>query len=675
MTAGGVNHTRTREGGRRPGDGTLELSRRDVLAGAAGAGASLVATTRVGAVHPVPPEDDAEHAGPNRAANPTADDLESFLDEHLPAQLEEHDIAGATVALVAADGPTVAKGYGHADVEAERPVRAAETLFPLASVSKSVTGTAVMRAVEAGQVSLDADVNEYLDGFAIPDTYPDPVTLEHLGTHTAGFAPQHIGEYWFDPAELPPLAEAVADDPPVRVRPPGEIASYSNYGFALAGHVVATTAGTTFADYARRQVFDPLGMDRSTFRLPRPDDLGAATAAGYAHVDGAFSELDAHVSARRPAGGMAATATDMGRFMRLHLQGGRLGGTRFLPTATVEAMHAGRFVNHPAVDSVGFGVVERTRGGTTLVGTTGDGGPFQTAIGLLPEHGLGLFVAYNTRGADDARDELVDAFVDAFAPPREPEPIEPDGRPTRADDLVGSYRHTRVAERSVAKVIGAAATLRVEVADDGTLLTHPEVPGPTARWVEVEPLVFRRVDGHQRLAFREEDGEITYAFMVATSGLERVPFRERTLVHLGVTAAFLLAFLATLFGWTGAGLWRRYTGRPPSDGPRAARLLVGLTGVLLLSVLVGGIGLLLTSTASAILTGLPLWFRVVLGLPTLGALGAVITLVAAGLAWRDGYRGPGPRGRLARLHYALLAVASLAFAAVLAYWNLLWTPF
>jgi CubicO group peptidase (beta-lactamase class C family) len=648
-----------------PGQAT-GLSRRGFLAGVSVTGASLAMSPVVAQGRPT----NVTNEFGTRVKAPEAAEIERFLDEQIPAQLEEHDIAGATVAVVTGSGPTVAKGYGYADVEAETPVRADETPFNIASVSKAVTGTVVMRAVESGLVDLDTDVNEYLDTFSLPDTYSEPITLEHLGTHTAGFAPQLLGEFDLESAEFPPLVEVVGDDPPARVRPPGEIATYSNYGFALAGHLVATAAGTTYADYARSELLDPLGMTRSSFQVPRPEGLRDARSKAYAPDDEGFREITPMISDRTPAGAMVATATDMARFLRFHLQGGRIDGEQFLSPGTVRAMHAERFSNHPAIDSVGFGFVEHTKGDARFVGAPGDGDAFHTALALFPDRELGVFIAYNTRGSGAARDEFMDAFMQQFAPPGEPEAIEPDGPPARADDLVGSYRHTRFVGQSPEKVLGAAYTLQVRV-DDGYLTTGPEIPGPSERWVEVEPLVFRKVGDHSRLAFREKDGEIIYAFRSATFGLERVPLHERTVTHLGVTAVFLLAFLGGLFGWTGQRLWRWRNGLQQSAGkPRSLRVLAGLTGVSLLSSILGGVILIATSSTVSILTGLPTWYQLLLGLPSIGALGAVAMLGGTVQAWRKEYWS-----RLARAHYAVLATASLAFVWVLSFWQLLWTPF
>src|SRR5205807_9027263 len=113
-------------------------------------------------------------------------DFETFLDALIPSQLQNRNIPGAVVSVVKDGQVLFAKGYGYADFDAKKPVLADQTLFRPGSISKLFTATAVMQLVEQGKLDLDRDVNEYLD-FAIPKTYPEPVTLRRLLTHTAGF--------------------------------------------------------------------------------------------------------------------------------------------------------------------------------------------------------------------------------------------------------------------------------------------------------------------------------------------------------------------------------------------------------------------------------------------------------------------------------------------------------
>src|SRR5574339_187316 len=104
----------------------------------------------------------------------------------LAAQMTEKHVPGAVVVVVKDGRVFFSKGYGYADLEARAPVDPETTLFRPGSVSKLFVWTSVMQLVEQGKLSLDTDVNEYLD-FAIPDTYPEPVTLKTLLTHTPGF--------------------------------------------------------------------------------------------------------------------------------------------------------------------------------------------------------------------------------------------------------------------------------------------------------------------------------------------------------------------------------------------------------------------------------------------------------------------------------------------------------
>src|SRR5947209_2303925 len=118
-------------------------------------------------------------AQPSPAPLFTGQDFETFLDALIPSQLQNRDIAGAVVSVVKDGQVLFAKGYGYADFAAKKPVLADQTLFRPGSISKLFTATAVMQLVEQGKLDLDRDVNEYLD-FAIPKTYPEPVTLRQL---------------------------------------------------------------------------------------------------------------------------------------------------------------------------------------------------------------------------------------------------------------------------------------------------------------------------------------------------------------------------------------------------------------------------------------------------------------------------------------------------------------
>src|SRR5215212_874949 len=170
---------------------------------------------------------------PSQALGPTDPaELAAFLDDLFRKEMEENHIAGAAVSVVKDGKLLFAKGYGYADVEQGTPVDAGQTLFRIGSVTKLFTWTAVMQLAAQGKLDLDADVNTYLD-FRIPDTYPQPITLKHLMTHTSGFEDRYFERLATDPNDLLPPREWLISHMPARVSPPGDVAAYSSYGTSL----------------------------------------------------------------------------------------------------------------------------------------------------------------------------------------------------------------------------------------------------------------------------------------------------------------------------------------------------------------------------------------------------------------------------------------------------------
>ena len=211
------------------------------------------------AIAPAQSSDSAEQIG---LSNRTA--VESWLDETMADQFERHHIPGAAVVIVKDGKPVLSKGYGYADLESETPVMANETVFPVGSTAKLLTWTAVMQGVEDGRLDRDRDVNAYLNDspVTVSDSYPQPVTLEHLGTHTAGFEEEFGGTLVDDPEDVRPLGETLAENRPTRVRPPGEFVAYSNYGTALAGHIVAEQYDTSFTEHVEQPNPRPAGDEQ-----------------------------------------------------------------------------------------------------------------------------------------------------------------------------------------------------------------------------------------------------------------------------------------------------------------------------------------------------------------------------------------------------------------------------
>src|SRR5690606_1353410 len=265
----------------------------------------------------VPAEMPPTDADADRGALTQAD-AEAWLDGFVPYALAAGDIAGAVVVVVKDGQVLLQKGYGYADVAERTPVDPANTLFRPGSVSKLFTWTAVMQLVEQGKLDLDADVNGYID-FGIPARDGKPVTLRQITTHTAGFEEQIRALITADAEGITPLGDALKHWVPRRIHAPGSTPAYSNYATAMAGYIVERVSGESFDDYIERHIFQPLGMAHSSFRQPLPPALLAKMSKGYAKASDGEAK-DYEFISLAPAGSLASTGADMGRFMIAHLQ-------------------------------------------------------------------------------------------------------------------------------------------------------------------------------------------------------------------------------------------------------------------------------------------------------------------------------------------------------------------
>ena len=246
------------------------------------AGASADAEYRVS------PAGNAPAAAPQSQGPTDPVELEAFLDDLMARDMQELHIAGVAVSVVKDGKLFFAKGYGYADVEKGIPVDAEQTIFGIGSIGKLFTWTAVMQQVEQGKLDLDADVNTYLD-FRIPDTFPQPITLKHLMTHTAGFEDKLLGGLVTEPEELVPPRDWIVSHMPARLYPPGHMPSYTNFNAVLAGYIVARVSGESYDQYIQNHIFSPLGMMHSTVQTPLPPALSEYMSLGYTYGDGAFS--------------------------------------------------------------------------------------------------------------------------------------------------------------------------------------------------------------------------------------------------------------------------------------------------------------------------------------------------------------------------------------------------
>jgi CubicO group peptidase (beta-lactamase class C family) len=626
-----------------------------------------------------------DRAAPNRKV-PTAPqqqgptdpaELEAFLDKELGREMEKHHIAGAAVSVVKDGELFFAKGYGDADLEKGIPVDPEQTVFRIGSVGKLFTWTAVMQLVEEGKLDLDADINTYLD-FRIPDTYPQPITLKHLMTHTSGFDDRLLESLVWDADDLVSSREWLISHMPARVRPPGDYAGYSNYNAMLAGYIVARVSGEPYDQYIQEHIFDPLGIAHSTAQSPIPPDLRAHTSVGYTYEDGNFQAYPSYTAqpALLPSGAHQASVTDMARFMIAHLQDGRYSDAntaeaRILKETTAQQMHSTLYTPDPRILGTTYGFFDFSDNGQRTLGHSGYIPPMYSLLLLLPDQNLGVFVAYNSEGGGELTNQHLGfqrAFFDHYYPAPAVESIKPPADfAERAGRFEGMYSPTAGSYTTIDKVGRLFNALEISDPGDGTLLFT--IAGSEWRFVEVEPLYFRQVDGPIGMVFHEDDqGRITHMFTDLTPmfAFEKLNWYQTPAFNMALALGCVLMFVSmipvVLIRFIRD---RRPSGdpKPESRGARAAYWIIGGISVLNLLFVIGTV---LWGNQPNVLSGTSLIYKIVLGLGVLSAVLTVGALIYSVLGWKNSYWGIA-----ARVHYTLVTLAALAFVWLLNFWNLL----
>ncbi|KLI98579.1 serine hydrolase domain-containing protein [Luteimonas sp. FCS-9] len=609
----------------------------------------------------VPPSADGAHAL-------TGEDVTAWLDGFMPYALARGNVAGGVVVVVK-DGEIIARrGYGYADVAERKPVDPDTTLFRPGSVSKLLTWTAVMQQVEAGRLDLDTDVNAYLD-FRVP-TRGTPITLRHLMTHTSGLEERLKNLMTTEEqaragnTELGAYLKAWV---PGQIFEPGTVPAYSNYATSLAGYIVARVSGETFDDYIERHILQPLRMTRSSFRQPLPPELATGMARGYLLGSDAPGVYEVVPSA--PAGSLAATGTDMGRFMIAHLETAAGRDSPLLKAQTAALMYTPQTRFAPPLRTMALGFYEIDVNGQRVIGHGGDTIFFHTYLYLFRDQGVGVYVSVNSSGIDGVtntiRSELLDGFADRYFPARPaPAQVDLEIAKTQARQLAaGRYLNSRRSESGFMRLM-QLQQIRIVDNGDGSI-AFPLLAGTNGQPTRFEPMapyVWRTADGKQRLAAVAEDGAVT-AFSVDAFS----PFMLFQRVEGYRSGAWLMPLLGLSFAvlalsalaWPVAALVRRRyrIALPwPTRTLRAYRASRAASWLVLAS-WAGWVGLIAWFMADyfRLGDGLDVW---VLLLSVL-SVGAIVAGLATAL-WnlRETWRGG--RGRLARLWAVLLVLAMLA---------------
>lgn len=595
-------------------------------------------------------------------ANPALNDrvaLEAFVDGVIESQMEEKHVAGVTVAIVFEDDLILAKGYGYADVENRIPVDPHKTLFQIQSVTKLFTWTALMQLYEQGKVDLDTDVNQYLKTLKIPDTFPQPITIKHLMTHTSGLEELIvIGSGGKNADSVLTLSEVLAKDFPERIRPPGEVSSYSNHGTKLAGLIIEEVSGLTWEDYVQKNILDPLQMIDATPYHPIPERTISNMSKGYKWEAGKFKDAAPFQSGpSSPASGINASAVAMAQFMRAHLNQGQLGEARILEQATAATMHSRLFGPYEGLNSMLYGFMEYSRNGVFMLGHGGDGNDFHSNLVLVPDARLGLFISTNSESGTQVPGALTKAFFDRYFPHEDE--LVPLENGSDLSQFIGHYALIRHSQSSLVKLDRLRKTVSVTANKDNQLVVRL-MTGDPSYWVEVAPKLFQNIDDGSKLTFDKDENGSPRMFIgsVLASGY-RLSGMDSPVFQNTVLAFSLLIFLYALIAWPAQIISRTST---MSKSLKRSRILGWSLSLCTFITLIG----FAATISESVVWGYPFAVKFFLYLAYLIVFLTIAYLLLLWPLLRDK-----SLGKMSKAYHISLGLAGVGMCWFLNYWNLI----
>jgi CubicO group peptidase (beta-lactamase class C family) len=579
-------------------------------------------------------------------------ELEAFVDGVVQRAMTRDHIAGVTISVVQNGQVVLKKGYGFANLGQRRPVDPDKTLFRIASISKTFTWIALMNEIESGHMRLDGPVNLYLpEPLQLKDQgKKTQVRLRDLMTHTGGFEDRAMGQLFErDPNRIRPLADYLRQERPRRVREPGLLPSYSNYGVALAGAAVANVTSKPFEQLISEEIILPTGMRHTTFREARPwrdnlpapmsEDLAAELSDGFS-----WTSLGWKVQPREfigqvaPAGSASSTAGDMARYMTLLLNGGVIDGKTVFSPKTAQAFRTPMY--RPAPEAAGWNAGFQDiplPGGRRGFGHAGATLFFHSNMVIAPDLGLGVFISVNTDSGANLPATLPATIIEHFY--AKPPAVPPASAMTyeQAKLYEGDYLTTRRAygglEGFINRVIGRAT---VRATPDGRLSISE---GGSAALFNAagRPGVFKAVDGPLIIVF-DANGDRPSRFYAARgfATYERIsPMRSANLL----VATVVLAGLASLATVLGTIVRNRREARQTPVQARASQMQTAQAVLWLISAVCMGVFAIRSSDQTAAFFGWPSgWLLSASACALVAALMSVLTLGALPMVWRGGRR-------------------------------------
>ena len=359
--------------------------------------------------------------------------------------MRRHGLGGGALAVVSRDDEPDFECAGLADAKTARPIDT-DTVFRIASISKTMTAIGIMQLRDRGLLDLDDPVNKHLSTITVEPPAGEAVTFRHLLTHTSG-----IGELarvsdvvrreaWGQgkprtgPADLACIyGGTLHTDVPV-----GTKWAYANHAFAVLGQLVEDISGEPFAEHMRSHLFDPLGMQHTEYQ--RTDRTADRLATGHHWVLSRFRPVNDYDLVLYGPGSVLSAVTDMAGYAAW--LAGRPVEREPLARDTLAEMMAPQFSVHPRLPGMGLAFWIDHLGPHRLAGHDGNVPGFASGLLVAPDDGVGVVALTNTSSAMGAHLLARAALREVLGLPDEVEELTAStvvDLPNQWEDLVGHY--------------------------------------------------------------------------------------------------------------------------------------------------------------------------------------------------------------------------------------------
>lgn len=444
-------------------------------------------------------------------------------DSSLSVASQENKIVGAVASIVSGDSVWLLHGYGYQSLDDKRIVDPIRSLFQVGSVGKVFTSSLALKLVESGKLDLFEPVQNNLSEDIIKKLGNQPITTHHLLTHSAGLNDRIIRYAVHKPEDRVPLDLHLAENLPGSYTTPGAEVSYSNYSYALTGHMVQSLIGDGFTDIMEEEIFIPLSMDYSGYDISELDSGFMVTGYRYKDDQKEWEVAPTLIPNPIPAGSLITTALDMSKFQSFLLS----------CNSGCHGMFTRNFKTHPDLSGYSYGFETWKIGESDIFAKGGMVPGFTSLLIVIPDKDLSIFLSVNS-SSDEILDELVMKYWEIIFPGY----IQPLNQiksfpKNDINHFTGSYRLNRLNRESISELfMQLRNTINIWNRGDTLRIYHDN---EFHNYVETDPYIFTDVentnfkivfqhDENRKIKGFSRDNRIAGSFVPST--YEKIPWYD-----------------------------------------------------------------------------------------------------------------------------------------------------